>query len=965
MSQRHFTVQRFYRFALGTYLFVLVLALYAGTNDPTIHVKHLLTAWAAGLLAGSYLLVASFLRIPLRRPAVFLEVSLCLLAFFLISSLFSEFRAISLLETSRFFSLFALYWLATQVYGSTAQVLRLFAVFCCAVFFAAIYAVMQAAGLDPFPWTDTTSDTYTNLPATYGNPNFAAHALILAFIMLACLIRSNFRWGFWIAPLLFFHFYSTDQRAGWIALAGAALLVGLGVLLLRRPRRPVARVAALLGVFALLGVAGLGAAMFLVHARTGHIFPLDLSLLLRYQSYVSATRMLFDAPILGHGPAVYGLAYAPYWTPFEQAWFAQEVRMNAHVHNDLLEIAIDGGLAAAGLYLTLLVLGMAYGLLLAAQSSTPEQRRVGFTFAALFCAFAIDGLFGFNLRVPVTAALFFLMMGTLDGIWTAGRPVQVPARALRPGQLFRLAFLALLVVCTWFETRTFASEYHMYAGMKAQGKEQYEIARVEFEKAGKLAPWNWHYARRLGLVALDQGKLDEALANFDRALVLNPHYVLTHLPMARANLMLAQQAVSAKGAGADAAIEKLNLARAHAEAVLKIAPDFPSAIDVLGRIESIAAIINRDHSASPDPAVQAKHWENARQYLRRAIDQGPENSGELYRMLMQVELGLGNVEAAESALIGAIEVAPEDPSHWPAFLKFARQHKRFDRLRDVLFQQIDRLLAVETPTDEARGQLATAYGWLAVVLDTGFADVQGAMDAYNGAVQHGPLRPELWSNFAAFARKNDRLADFSGHLRASCARVREQGGKPLPQVEAVDAVLKDPGAQLDQASRVLLAGVRSHPRDGGLSIGAAYLWAAQMLQEAYDTLAAQGAAPCESALNLGVTAAGLNELSLANILFEKAMACLSDERRASAAVHWADTLVRLNQRDKALAILEEVEAQFPGHFDTRWAKARTLVHLKRPDEARVIYESLLGEADLPQEGKNQLEAELKALQPAK
>ena len=961
MSQRQSTVQRFYRFALGAYLFVLVLALYAGTNDPTIHVKHLLTAWAAGVLAGSYLLVASFLRIPLRRPAVFMEVILCLLAFFLISSLFSEFRAISLSETSRFFCLFALYWLATQVYGSTAQVLRLFAVFCCAVFLAAVYAVMQAAGLDPFPWTDTTSDTYTNLPATYGNPNFAAHALILAFIMLACLIRCGFRWGFWIAPLLFFHLYSTDQRAGWIALAGASLLVGIGWLLLRQPRRPVARVVATLGVFALLGVAGLGAAMFLSHIRTGHVFPLDLSLLLRYQSYVSATRMLFDAPILGHGPAVYGLAYAPYWTPFEQAWFAQEVRMNEHVHNDLLEIAIDGGLAAAGLYLTLLVLGMAYGLLLAAQSSTPEQRRVGFTFAALFCAFAIDGLFGFNLRVPVTAALFFLMMGTLDGLWTAGRSAIVPERALRPGQLFRVAFLALLVVCTWLETRVFASEYHMYAGMKAQNQAQYEIAEAAFEKAGKLAPWNWHHARRLGLVALDQGKLEEALADFERALVLNPHYVLTHLPMARANLMLAQQAVSSKGAGADAAIEKLNLARTHAEAVLKIAPDFPSAIDVLGRIESIAAIINRDHSASPDSAVQAKHWENARQYLRRAIDQGPNNSGELYRMLMQVELGLGNVEAAESAIIGAIQVAPEDSSHWPTFLKFARQQNRFDRLRDVLFQQIDRLQTIESPADDERAQLATAYGWLAVVLDTGFSDVQGAMDAYNGAVQHGPLRPELWSNFAAYARKNDRLADFGGHLRESCTRVREQGGKPLPQVEAVEAVLKDPTAQLDQASRVLLAGVRSHPRNSELSIGAAYLWAAQMLQEAYDTLAAQGAAPCESALNLGVTAAGLNELSLANILFEKAMACLTDERRASAAVHWADTLVRLNQEDKALAILEEAEAQFPGHFDARWARARTLVHLKRGDEARAIYETLLNEADSVPDARSQLEVELKRL----
>lgn len=965
MSHRQSTVQRFYRFALGAYLFVLVLALYAGTNDPSMHIKHLLTAWAAGGLAGSYLLVAWMMRIPLRRPAIFMEVILCLLAFFFVSSLFSEFRMISLRETSRFFCLFALYWLTTQVYGSTAQVLRLFAVFCVAVALAAVYAVMQAAGLDPFPWTDTTSDTYTNLPATYGNPNFAAHALILAIIMLVCLIRSGARWGFWIAPLLFFHLYSTDQRAGWIALAGASVLVGLGWMLLRQPRRPVGRVAATLALFAVLGVAGLGGVMALYHARTGYIFPLDLSLLLRYQSYVSATRMLFDAPLLGHGPAVYGLAYAPYWTPFEQAWFAQELRMNEHVHNDLLELAIDGGLASAGLYLTLLVLGMAYGLLLAAQAFSPEQRRLGFTCAALFCAFAIDGLFGFNLRVPVTAAMFFLMMGALDGLWTEGRPVATPARAFRPGVLLRAGFLPLLVVCVWFETRVFASEFRMYEGMKAQNAGQYDRASVAFKRAGALAPWNWHSPRRLGLVAVDQRKPLEALAYFEQALALNPHYVLTHLPMARVNLMIAQQAVTPRGAGADAAVAALEQARTHAEAVLKVAPDFPAAIDILGRVESIAAIVNRDRGPGADPAVQATHWRNARQYLRRAIEQGPDNTGELYRMLMQVELGLGDVQGAEAALIGAIQVAPEDPTHWPAFLKFAREQKRFDRFRDVLFEQIDRYQAIEAPTDEERAQLATAYGWLAVAQDTGFNNVQGTMDAYAGAVEYGPQRPEFWSNFAAYVRKNNRMAAFEQQLLASCVRVRAAGAKPLPQVEAVEAVVNDAAGSLDQSTRMLLAGVRSHPRDGKLAAGAAYLWAAQRLQEAYDTLVAQGTAPCESALNLGITAATLNELSLANTLFEKAISCLTDDRRASAAVHWANTLVRLDQRDKALGVLQEAETQFPDHFELRWAKARTLAELKRTEEAKALYEALLQEGDLTPEGRSQLEAELNSLQASK
>lgn len=961
MSQRTSTVQRFYRFALGASLFALVLALYAGTPDPSMDIKHLLTAWAAGALAGSYLLVSWLLRIPLRRPVVFMEVILCFLGFFLLSSCFSQFRAISLLETGRFFTLFAMYWLATQIYTTPAQVLRLFTVFCCAVSVAAVYAIMQAAGVDPFPWTDTTSDTYTNLPATYGNPNFAAHALILAIIMLLCLFRSGATWAPWLFPLFFFHLYSTDQRAGWIALAGAAVLILSGWALLRSPGQPLRRVTLTLCLFAIFGVAGVGTAMYLTHLRTGHVFPLDLSLLLRYQSYVSATRMLFDAPLLGHGPAVYGLAYAPYWTPFEQAWFAQEIRMNQHVHNDLLELAIDGGLAAAGLYLTLLVLGMGYGLLLAAQAIAPVQRRLGFAFAAFFCAFGIDGLFGFNLRVPVTAALFFIVMGALDGLWTQGKPVELPARFFRPGQLVRAAFIVLLIACTWLETRTFASEYHMYAGIQAQNQSHLDEAEASFRKAESLAPWNWNCARRLGLVELDRHRLKEALAEFDRSLGLNPYYVLTHLPMARANLMLAQQEVSRKGGGAAKALEQLDAARNHAEAVLKIAPGFPAAADVLGRIESIAAIIDRDHADKPNPDLQAEHWKKARQYLHSAIDQGPGNAGELYRMLMQVELELGSVENAEQALSAAVQVAPDDARTWPVYLNFARKQKRFDQLRDVLYQQIDHLQGIAAPGETERNELATAYSWLAVVLDEGFKDVQGVLDAYRGAVEFGPLRPELWSNFAAFARKNERRTDFDSALRDSCTRVREQGGKPLPQVEAVEAVLSDPAAQLDQASRVLLAGVRSHPKSSELSVQAAYAWAAQSLQEVYDKLLAEGAAPCESALNLGVTAAGLNELTLASTLFPRAMDCLTDERRAAAAVHWADTLVRLGQSDKALSILDESEQRFPGHIDTRWAKARTLTQMKRPEDARAIYEALLKEPEVTQEAREKLEGELKGL----
>jgi tetratricopeptide (TPR) repeat protein/O-antigen ligase len=951
-------VHAVYRAALGTYLFVLVLVIYSGTNDPTIHIKYLLTAWAAGVLAGSYLLVTWFLRLPLRRPAVFLEVALGLLALFLVSTLFSEFRAISLLETSRFFALFALYWIAAQVFETPAQILRLFTAFCAAMGLAAIYAVMQKTGLDPFPWHDTTSDTYTNLPATFGNPNFAAHALILALIMIVCLVRAGTRWVLWLAPLLLFHFHSTDQRAGWIALAGAALLVTIGLLVLRRPGRSVASVTMVMGLFVLVGLAGFGATMLITQARTGHLFPLDLSLLLRYQSYVSATRMLFDAPFLGQGPAVYGLAYSPYWTPFEQAWFAQEIRMNEHVHNDLLELAIDGGLLAAGLYLAMLVLGMTYGLLLAAQASAPALRSLGFAFAALFCAFGIDGLFGFNLRVPVTAALFFLLMGALDGLWTHARPDVTPTGFSRFTPWLRCAFLLLLLLCTWRETRVFASEYHFRIGTKAQEASQFEVADTAFRKAETYAPWNAAILRRRGLLELDRNNFTGALEVLDRARASNPYYVLTHLPIARANLMLAQRDISPQGAGAEAAVAHLNEARANANSVLVIAPEFPEAFDLLGRIEAISAIVNRDHAANPDPAVQAQYWKEARRYLNLAINQGPKNSGELYRMLMQVELGLGNLDGAEAALIGAAQVAPDEARTWAIFFDFARQHKRFERMREALRSRIEQLNAMEAPGEAERDELASAHRWLATLQLEGFADVDAALDAYARSVEFAPQHPELWDAFARFARANQRRPDFDTALRDACTRLRSAGGAPLPQLEAVEAVLADPAANLDQAGRVLLAGVRSYPNDSEIPIEVAYGWALEILQDVYDALAAQGSAPCESALNLGIAAASLNQLELANRRFENARDCLTDDRRVALAVHWADTKIRLQQGEEALALLDTGEAQFPDNLEIRWTRARILVRLNRMDEARVIYDVLLADPELTPEAKVLLEREI-------
>jgi len=961
VSQRQSTLDTFFRFGVGLYLFTLVLAMYAGTDDPTIHVKDLLTSWAAGLLAGSYLLACWITGRPLRRPGLFVELILCFLGFLFLSTCFSEFFQYSLLETGQFFSLFALYWLASQVYTRPEQVLRLFTVFCTAVFLAGIYAVVQKLDVDPFPWENRNSDTYTNLPATFGNPNYAAHAIILALIMIVCLVRSGTRWAGWLfVPVLLFHLYSTGQRAGWIALAGAALLAGLGFLLVRNSRRPLLATTGTLLLVALLGVSAVGGVMYLTQLRTGHAFPLDLSLLLRYQSYVSATNMLFDAPILGHGPAVYGLAYPAYWTPYEQAWFAQELRMNEHVHNDLLELAIDGGLAAAGLYLSMLILGMGYGLLLAARGENALQKRLGLTFAAFFAAFAIDGLFGFNLRVPVTAGLFFLMMGMLDGLWSAAEsPKEAPERGWIWRAAPRTALLLLLFLTTWQETRRFVAEYYFFAGNNARLAGDSENAMAAFEKSAGYAPWSWRIPGHMGLVELDLKRPDLALAFFRTALERNPHAFLTQLTAARANLMLAQAATSREDAGPDAAAALLDAARADANATLRIAPGLPAANDLLGRVESVAAILSGEQSLPTDPA--SAHWEKARDHFKAAIDGGTREPAELYRMLMRVEIALNNLDAAEQALANALRAEPGNSQTWNAFLEFARAHQRFPNMRSVLYRTIDQLQGMPTRTDEQQAQLAEAYAWLAVVQEEGFNDVQGTADAFERAINYAPRRSDLWNRYASFAQKNDRLPAFHDVLQASCAALAANGEKPLPQVEAVALALRDPVANLDLASRMLLASILSHSNQSPLPILLTYGWAATALQAIYDAQYTAGSAPCESALNLGIVAANLGNSTLPATLLERATQCLEGEQRAAAFVHWADTLVRQGHPERALELLQTSQAQFADHLETQWGIARALSAMGQRDAARKAYTVLIEAPSLSPEMKALVRQEMAGL----
>jgi hypothetical protein len=168
------------RAGMAALMALVVLAMFPYTGDPTGDIKWLLVSWGAFLLATGLLAVSWRAGITLRRPPALLEILLAFLAFNALAALRSDYFGLSMVDMRRYWALFLLYLVSSQLYETPAQVRRLILAICGAVFVAALYAFMQRAGLDFFPWADLASEEYRNLPATYGNPNFAAHTLILA-----------------------------------------------------------------------------------------------------------------------------------------------------------------------------------------------------------------------------------------------------------------------------------------------------------------------------------------------------------------------------------------------------------------------------------------------------------------------------------------------------------------------------------------------------------------------------------------------------------------------------------------------------------------------------------------------------------------------------------------------------------------------------------------------------------------
>lgn len=1060
-------MHRWFRAAIAGYLCLLVLAVTPWTPDPAGDIKRLLLAAFSASLAVAWLAASWRRGVSVRRPRIALEVLLGMLVCYGIATVRSPYPGFSVTELAFFGSLFLLYFVASQAYTKEPEVLALMKTLCAAMTAASVYALFQKIGLDPFPWTDREQDIYTNLPGSFGNPNYAAHTLVLALIMAVLVARHAGKRWVWAVPVLFaVYLYFTGQRGGVIGLGAATILLLVARGASRFISNPIKRVMAALLITALVAAVAVGCYMLQNKARNGVALPLDSSLLLRYNGYLNAAAMILEKPLLGHGPGVYAVTTPAYWTTFEQQWFAQEQMMNAHVHNDLLEVAVDAGLPAAGFYLALLLLGACYGLLTAFTASGAERRRLGYAFAALFLTFLVDGLFGFNLRVPVSASVLFLMLGALEGLWASADTRAAPLRRPGlPGIAWRLGMAGAAVVIAVWGTRVFLSEFMLQRGLKhhhlmmkvlnappqekramdpqkaaAFVEAQREMAEAALTWGERLAPWNYLFAGRLGETEAAARAYDAAARHLDRALRLNPYYVPTLARLAGTRIAQVEAALSLEQPGpteADKTLEALlEDAGRHAGRISELCPAFPIAEELKGRIACLRAkcLARRDPPA--DRVEIEEQWKQGEAHLERAIQLGAKNHIELYRLLAQVRETLADPEGEEEALVRAAQANPGDELLWDMFFSFAIRAKVTERLKSTLNMLIAHIVSLDPPRHDAvaNGYLALArcltetkdlagadeafvnaarYGveqegvWKAFAqyaheherlplyeqslreavqasIESGApthpglaiahlllaeiyegqkppADTAAIEAVYQQAVQFAPDRPDVWANYANFARKQDRMDAFKETLKASCRKAIETGPTPLAYVRAVFDALDQGPVALESSTATLLRQYREYPPDNVHLVTVHLSWAAQILFDVAVN-AQDGETPlCMTWLNLAIVLSGMEQYAVAESLYPRAMQCLEGENIAVAGVQWASTLQRTGRMPEALNLLRDLLGRFPDTPDLRHAYAQALARNQQITEALQEYDRLLDLPYLPPNVTQQLETERNAL----
>ncbi len=935
------------RGVIALWAVVLVLAMCPYTADPVGPIKTLITAWTVVLLAvlwGSAVCFQGVLPYTGRLLRVFLLLFWCVQLWTLLGAIPDSIDKIAFHQWTM---LCVLSFFVAQAYQTATHVRRLLEVLVLAVTLSSIYGFLQAAGWDPFPWSMTDVEEYRGLPSTFAHPNFAGHALLLTSIMAVGLLLwtiSEWRKGFGAKlragalalalGIMATHLWLTHMRSVRIALVCTVLFLLL-FYGLQRWTKSVRRAAFL---SCLLPVIIGGAVLLLVLPRVlaRDPFPaLDGSMVLRLNGYYGATQMVLDHPFAGVGPGSYALENIPYWTTFEKQWYATEGRKNNHVHNDILEMAAEGGFPAAFAYIALL-LAVIVGALLLYQDADPGRKRLAWILAACFVAFAVDGLFGFNIRVPVSAGFFFVLLGALDGQKTTVYSTEWAKKKW----ILALVFAGISLSPAFLQTDVFrAALLHQRASgaqvwaqrFQAQGDLKRAMATVnegyrDLEAAQELTPRDHRLPEMLGHFDLDKQDNAAAVEHFKEALRHAPHHVGVKVALGRAHLNEALALFSKQDAKDQEAFEAaLANAETAGKEALALCDVMPQAYEVLGRVAYMRAL--RQGAQGKDATAM---WVDTERYLREALRYGLTPYPMTYRVLSQACAQQGDISGAEQALRIAAEIQPSDAETWKKFRVFASTYQRVEGYAKAIERHLPALKKAQSA--KATELIATLSLDLATCYQQQGGKAIVAREVLEEALQASPQRLDLWGAYA-------RMLPEEGRWETLLLKWKKAPkGTPGLLTKLADLDLSG----LLDASKVLAnaaqqRALQATPQEVAQALG----WLAELLWQHFQQEDMTPDQEAHAALHLGAVYLASGQWRMADLLLGQALPHLPRSERALALCYRSDALAALGQQKAAFVLTQEALSLAPDNVLVRWNYARRLREAGRKEEASFEYVSLL------------------------
>ena len=406
----------------------------------------------------------------------------------------------------------------------------------------ALLAIARAVGFGAATWPEPRP------ASTIGNPVSVAALLGLAAPFAgAFLVCATVRWrrALWTCVLAIFlcAIVATLSRGPWVGVAAAGV-----VMLAATPREPasVRRILLPIGA-ALLATVVAAAALFpsaraalsTVAARAAsaaHVTT-DPGLVNRFTYINAAARMLGDHPLVGIGHESFALLYPRYRRVEPEAIGADQ--LPTMVHDEYLQIAVEGGIPALLAYIALV--GSILRLVLRARAAPAVPRRarvVAAAFAASISGYLVQQVSGWP-EIPVSVA-FWIVLGAAvaySRALSAEMPSPVSPAWRVTGAACALTAAAASIVLAVGSSRTLRADMRMFDAEHRLVADEWPRIADDVDAAMALVPANAHYEDAAGVLALerlfavaDPAAYSQAVDWLDRAARDNPFdpYALIH-----------------------------------------------------------------------------------------------------------------------------------------------------------------------------------------------------------------------------------------------------------------------------------------------------------------------------------------------------------------------------------------------------------------------------------------------------